>query len=332
MMSGFFLSKALNRVPRFKQFCRGASRRIMSGDLISALLRRLAKAGLLPLFIWRWLPVERDFVVSLSPRHKFFYRSTFGDLIGRFLYWSGTRRWERRERLVFYDLARTADLVLDIGANTGVYTLTACAANPSARVIAFEPEPRAFERLSDNIALNGWESRCEARREAASDFVGRSEFEIPSHSRLPTSSRLRPDRGGRIEGDLTTVPLTTVDTVCDGKGRVGLVKIDVEGAEGKVLDGMRTVLEQSAPTILMETRNESPLRKIQDTLTRAGYRLFDVRDEGLAQISEIAADGERDYWNLLCVPERESELIERLQRNHGIASAARRSVGEGSRA
>ena len=45
-------------------------------------------------------------------------RTSYDDLIGRFLFWGGFQYWEAAEMLVFYEIAQTSRWVLDIGANT----------------------------------------------------------------------------------------------------------------------------------------------------------------------------------------------------------------------
>ena len=106
----------------------------MKSRLIRKVLRDFAARGILPLFVWRWLPIEHKFAVHISPSHSFVYESSYDDLIGRFLFWGGFQYWEAAEMLVFYEIAQTSRWVLDIGANTGAYSLIACASNPDSRV------------------------------------------------------------------------------------------------------------------------------------------------------------------------------------------------------
>ena len=47
-----------------------------------------------------------------------------------------------------------SDVIFDIGANTGIFALVSGAANPKARIFAFEPVSRVFEKLKGNVALN----------------------------------------------------------------------------------------------------------------------------------------------------------------------------------
>ncbi len=117
---------------------------------ISALrepIRKLARTGVLPPAIWKRLPVEGIFSVVLPDGRSFLYSATANDGIARALYWRGLEHWESESIPVFYRLARSARLVLDVGANTGFYTLLACAANDDCRVLSFEPVPRVLRNF-----------------------------------------------------------------------------------------------------------------------------------------------------------------------------------------
>jgi len=92
-------------------------------------LRDLAQAGFLAEGIWKRLPVEMIFQIRLSDGRSFSYSAIANDAIGRALFWRGLKSWEAETIQVFYKLAQRSGLVLDVGANTGVYTLLTCVAN-----------------------------------------------------------------------------------------------------------------------------------------------------------------------------------------------------------
>ncbi len=277
--------------------------RWMAGSRFARLpLLALSRMGLLPSFVWRRLWVDGDFVLELSTEHRFRYRSTYGDTIGNSLYWKGITSYEYETVAVFYELARQSRVVLDIGANTGLYTLIGCVANPQVRVFAFEPVPHIFKRLVSNIELNGWQNRCDARAEAVTDFVGTTRVHVP-YGNLPTWSSLNPEGFRDSPGSLLDVPAITVDELCWGKQRVDLVKIDVEGFEDRVLIGMRHVLKESAPTIILEANPDGPLKLIDEILSAHGYRFFLIRPEGIIPIRRIIPDANDIFRNVLCCVE-----------------------------
>ena len=138
------------------------------------------------------------------------------------------------------------DVIYDVGSNIGLIALV-LALHPrghSAVVHCFEPEPRNFAQLEGNIRLNGLAGRVFAHRLALSDRLGESGLFIrggPGEGRHSTVARGGSTASIRIE----------TDTLAAFSRRAGagpdLVKIDVEGAEGRVLEGMGPLLPEFAP-------------------------------------------------------------------------------------
>src|SRR5690606_20518794 len=124
----------------------------------------------LPVPVWKRLPVTGAFQVEVDRRIAFTYVSSSRDAIGRALFWRGIHgEWEAETIPVFREYARYAGIVLDIGANTGFYSLLACSVNSRAQVYAFEPVPKIFDLLRQNIEANNFGVRCEPRAVAVSN-------------------------------------------------------------------------------------------------------------------------------------------------------------------
>jgi len=255
------------------------------------------------------LPVEGEFTVTLPGGETFRYKAIAEEGIGRGLHWRGMDGYEPETTHVFYALAKEANFVIDIGANTGTFKLIACAANPEARVYAFEPVPYIYERLAANVALNHWQERCVLQNIAVSDTNGVLPIHIPDTSVIPVAASLKPDgfRGG--SGYLVDVAVKTLDSVCGGE-HVDLIKMDVEGVEDKVMLGMSKILSTSAPTIITECFPEGPFRQIETILTDYDYAFFHIGEKGPVRTAHIDPDG--DYQNYLCVPRQRIEKILQL--------------------
>jgi FkbM family methyltransferase len=292
-----------------KSICRPALRAITANASARGALRSLTQAGVLPAGIWKRLPVSATFPVQMPDGATFQYTATPYDTIGRALYWSGLKVWEGETTSVFYRLAREADTVLDIGANTGVFALIAGAANPCARVIAFEPAPNNFAKLEAHIRLNGWEDRCQARREAVSNACGVAQFHLP-FGEVPTSASLHVDGFRGAAGRLIEVPMTTIDTVAAEVGKIDLIKIDVEGFEDKALEGMQRVLADSRPDLIVECNPDGPYREVEAILARFGYRFFHLRAQPVPQ-EHILPDETQRCRNYLCTTRPDRRLLAR---------------------
>jgi FkbM family methyltransferase len=199
--------------------------------------------------------------------------------------------WQTRKAYVFgtaepevvraiQNEVRPWQVALDIGANIGYFALLlARQVGPEGKVIAFEPFPEVFGVLKENIALNGYPNvQCVGK--AVADFTGPVTLSQTGDEPLSTVQSIVSGVCGRG----ITVPATTLDDFFSGSAdRVDFVKIDVEGAEGLVLDGMQAVLRRHRPVMIVElhgfdaTGERHPgLQKMKD----AGYSVSFVGRPG----------------------------------------------------
>jgi FkbM family methyltransferase len=276
---------------------------------VATSLRVLTRRGLLPPEIWGRLPVSKVFRVQLPDTSGFLYASSPADFIGRSVYWRGLSGYEPETIPVFVQLARRARVVLDIGAHTGFFSLVALSANTDSRVVAFEPVPRIFQRLQEQIDLNGWTARCDARNLAVANHSGTTTFHVPT-GELPYSASMDPNGFWGVPGDLIEVPVVTIDAALAGVEGIDLVKIDVEGFEDQVLDGMRQVLEDSTPNLLFESIPGNPVATVEALLGRFGYRFYTLTHAGAVPARTIAAGpAERARNVLAAVPGRAKGIV-----------------------
>ncbi len=121
------------------------------------------------------------------------------------------------------------DIVVDVGANIGYYTLLM--AKNNAVVNSYEPEPQNFNLLKKNVILNNFSSNINLFNKAVSDFNGNSKLVLSDHS--TGQHKLDTNRFGTrtIDVEVTKIELDKID----------FAKIDVEGTELNVLKGMKTL-------------------------------------------------------------------------------------------
>ena len=261
-------------------------------------LARLSRKGYVPYGVWNRWPVVGTFRIALPDGGSVLYRSEENRFLDRVFFWRGLESYEPETFWLFFELAREARLVLDIGANSGIYTLIACAANQRCEVISFEPLPLMHRQLVKNIEINGFAGRCTARCEAVSNTSGSSSIHYPHKDEVKASLCGDWASGGR---DCSLeVTLTTIDECCSSQEAVGLVKIDVEGYEDKVLEGMSRVLEDFHPRIVMECVPDGPYKAVESILSGFGYRFYHVRRTGPVAVDSIVPDPARQERNFLC--------------------------------
>ncbi len=164
------------------------------------------------------------------------------------------------------------DLFVDVGASVGLYSIIA--AEQGAELICLEPLPRAREQLVENLALNGYDA--EVVPKAVADQPGTMNLGGVDAQRVHLSS----------DGDGITVDVDTLDSVI-GERRVSGLKIDVEGAERRVLLGAHRLLtDQRVDLIQLEWNDMAQVNFGEDRepvaalLEAAGYEITRPDENG----------------------------------------------------
>jgi FkbM family methyltransferase len=180
-------------------------------------------------------------------------------------------------------------VVVDAGANVGMYTTLVALAQPTVVVHAFEPLAKAFASAGRNVAANGVADRVHLHRAA----LGREE------TSLPLALAYRGSQGTLAEdvlcdvrtGKTEQVPVVPLDTYCQRHGveHIDILKIDVEGWEVEVLRGAQRILPRTRVVVLE-----------WHSLDRAEYAHRLLEDAGLAHLVPVSDDPSRQagigYW------------------------------------
>ena len=143
-------------------------------------------------------------------------------------------------------LAASPAVFADIGANVGQHSLFM--AGRAAKVIAFEPWPRARAALEANIARNGLDN-IEVRPVALGDEAGMLPFFAPGTANLGTGSFVA-EVNRNIPSE--ALPVLRGDDALASLDRLDVIKIDTEGFEAKVLLGLHESLRRHRPVVLFE--------------------------------------------------------------------------------
>lgn len=260
-------------------------------------LRPLAHRGVIPPRCWWRLSVQGEFTVRL-PEGRFRYVSDPSDIIGRSLFWNGLDAWEWIVLREFVPRAKSARGFLDIGANTGVYTLLGTAVNPGLNAIAFEPAPEPLARLQHHVDINALRNRVQVQPVAVSDRTGTSRFFVPDGK--ADMSFLEGAQTPSVPGRWVDVPTISARHAVPAGFPVDLVKIDVENAEGQVIESLQPILHLHRPTLIVEMLPEGSHEQARRVLAALDYRIGRITVDGLDWDSSepLAGDGN----NFLCEP------------------------------
>jgi FkbM family methyltransferase len=161
---------------------------------------------------------------------------------------------------------RPSDIACDIGANKGSFTYWLSCWCWDGRVIAFEPQPELAHRLVNVCrAIRLCNVRVEAK--AVYSHSGHQDLFVPRGHQPGASLNL----GALKTGNFTTlsVPLVSLDDYFDEHDKVGLLKIDAEGAELDILKGAERILLQHAPLLAFECENRhiAPPGNVRDVFS-----------------------------------------------------------------
>lgn len=182
--------------------------------------------------------------------------------------WAGT--YERPVQRLFEQFVAKGDVVFDIGANVGFFTLLAAKlVGPTGRVFAFEPLPRNVEYIERHLALNRVENATVLPL-ALSRAAGVARFNI---AESPSMGRL--SESGTLE-----VETASLDELLRS-GRIAapaFIKMDVEGAECDVLNGAKEMLAEHRPAILLSAHGWQQHELCTAFLQTTGYKLELLRD------------------------------------------------------
>jgi FkbM family methyltransferase len=166
-------------------------------------------------------------------------------------------QFEREETKFFGEFIQEGFVCLDIGSNVGYFSVLF--ASKGAKVYAFDPVRENYALLSLTVALNP-NLDIELRNCAIGDESGSIDFYIPEQTSL---ARIRSNSEAKGE-DKRTVELITIDQL--DLPRVDVVKIDVEGAEEKVIKGMLNTLARCKPKLLMVELVEDHLMEFSSNI------------------------------------------------------------------
>lgn len=166
--------------------------------------------------------------------------------------------YEKETTRLFKQLLEPGMVVIDIGAHVGYYSLLAARqVGPTGKVYAFEPEPTNHELLQKNIALNGYHNIVPFKQ-AVSNLPGTTNLYLTAldNGRHSTYHQKHQEIGS------VEVETTTVDALLESEGwpNIDLVKVDVEGAEMHVLEGMAQLLQKPDELKLVIEFNPSLLQ------------------------------------------------------------------------
>ena len=193
--------------------------------------------------------------------------------------------------------------VLDIGGNVGLMTLTfANFAGKSGKVFTFEPEPRNFAKLTENIKLNNF-TNTTINQVAVSSKEEKLKLYLSNNNNSGVHSLIYNDD---LKKEFVEVDTVTIDKFLERNhiSKLDMVKIDVEGSELDVLEGIENTLLKFKPVLIMEvvsqylkSRGSSSVEFKRLMNSKFGYKAFLVNNDGSLRLD--SPDNENGSDNII---------------------------------
>ena len=226
--------------------------------------------------------------LSKKKRTKFWYKSNFR--LGRLI---PHNSWIKYDGFLFLIRAREDDInnflpsneltikkiiselneddnFVDVGANIGKYVILASNQIKKGRIIALEPNPETFSILKENCQANNLEIECIDI--AASDTDGTSRLYVGKWGSRAYSME-------RLNSKFIDIKTKTIDSLISELGlkKIDWMLIDVEGAESKVLDGIKNGL-RIIKNIIIEIHSDENYTQVTKILKENNFKVTNIED------------------------------------------------------
>jgi FkbM family methyltransferase len=250
---------------------------------------------------WQWaaLPADSPFTYLLFDSNFLSVEASLRSIVTSVLLVDGD--WFEAEMKFWRTYVKPGMVVIDVGANVGVYTFSAAArVGATGKVIAVEPTALCVQCLHETIRINALE-QVSVYAVAASDTEGSLSFRVSASSEYNEVVARDVQEAG-----LVTIPCLPLDIICEKENiqQVDIIKIDAEGHELSVLKGALQVIASFHPVILYENlagASDANL-PVYDFLRTQGYELYRYRAFSNELIKIASAEETPGLLNIIAMP------------------------------
>ncbi len=227
---------------------------------------------------------------------------------------------EENTTKLFKQTVKEGNIVVDLGANIGYFTLLAASlVGEKGKVYAFEPEPRNYNYLAKNIELNSY-NNVFAIQKAVSDKNAKTKLYIcpydTGHHTIKQYEGIRDYKPEFLTKEEKFIEIETIildDFFKDKEQLIDVIKMDVEGAEMLALSGMDKIIKQSKNLkmfieffpLLIRKMGSSPEEFIRKLLEDYRFLIFVIGEDYYARNKELLRINKVDELMALCKDEKD---------------------------
>ena len=259
-----------------------------------------------------------EFKVKLGNRS--FKMMNNGGIIENETFWKGLfQSWETETGWLWKELSAVSNVILDVGANTGIYSLSAFSINPQAKIYAFEPSVHTFKILKQNVSSNNFSINCEQL--AISNKTNQQIFYDSPYSNQ-TGASLSPEM---MQNNTTIDYIVNTTTLKDyiklnKMQSIDLIKLDIELHEAEAVEGLGGYLNKFKPIIILEMLTQQVADKLSNYFDLNEFNLFHLgvsRVEQMDNFKIVRESLSRGDWNYLIF---HKSLEEKIKENTSLYS------------
>ncbi len=266
------------------------------------------------------LPPSGTVTIKLSGGTKFKLLTNQTSYVTKLLYWNGASQFEYTS--IFERLAKKIDSFMDIGANTGYYSILATAVNRKISVHSFEPAQGPAHYLRKNIVINQFGNNIKAHDIALSDKESEVEFyEVQNakyrylaHNLGGVGSLKKESDSKRTSTIVKTLPLDKF-VVRENIQKIDLIKIDTEGTEHLILNGGRQTISQFKPIIICETLFHQIEKELESIMKSHGYEFYNHLDQKLYRVNTLVREKDNGVRDCFFVHPEKFHLVKEFVAN-----------------
>jgi len=227
---------------------------------------------------WKNAPIR----IIKGKLHRYRMRLDLSNWSERLTYFLG-RYYDLELQLLLAASLHPGDRMLDVGGNIGMISLLASRlVGPEGQVDCFEPNPACVDRIKDVLRLNAI-GNVRLHPIGLSDREGHLTLNVVTeHTGMGTLADVRASEEDLVSARYT-VPVRVGDSlVAEDPRPARLIKIDVEGFELRVLNGLKRTLAKDRPMVIMEmveshlARAGASVDQISGLMSSLGYRAYGI--------------------------------------------------------
>lgn len=235
----------------------------------------------------------RGFFLTKFQKKKIYIYS-LPTIIENEIFWNGLgKTWEPLSLNIWSKIVKKKNIIFDIGANTGIYSLVSCAFNSKSKTYAFEPNNNFTKAIYKSKIKNQFNIEIEnvalSNKEGFVNFDG---YQIKKNKKLNKIKTIR------LDNFIKYHKIKSID----------LMKIDVELHEPEVIEGMGVYLKKFKPDILIEVLNNNIAFKLNKLFKNLNYYYVSIDDKKnkLKKISQIKKS---PFYNILICKKETYALV-----------------------